>query len=188
MSRLINSNKSSLIMVIAVLALTPSLSLAAAGDLDSSFGSFGTNGKVEVGSMDTREMARLPSGKILAIGDSGGSIVIRRYRVNGTTDVGFGNNGLVSIDLGSDRACPFYTYSCGIAIQQDGKFVVVAESRLVNKRDFAILRFHQNGDLDPSFGVGGLVQVNFDGHDDSPNDVAIQADGKIVVVGKVDVD
>jgi len=177
-----------LIIMIAFAILTPSLGLAATGDLDSTFGRFGSNGKVEVASMDTREMARLPNGKILAIGDSGGSIVIRRFRVNGDIDYAFGNNGLVSIDLGSDRACPNYTYSCGIAIQQDGKFVVVAESRLVSKRDFAILRFHQNGDLDSTFGVGGVVQVNFGGHDDSPNDVAIQADGKIVVVGKVDVD
>jgi uncharacterized delta-60 repeat protein len=39
------------------------------------------------------------------------------------------------------------------------------------------------GDLDPTFGVGGKVSTDF-GADDSANDVAIQSDGKIVVVGR----
>lgn len=38
------------------------------------------------------------------------------------------------------------------------------------------------GDLDPSFGSGGKVVTNFFGSSDEANAVALQLDGKIVVV------
>jgi uncharacterized delta-60 repeat protein len=41
------------------------------------------------------------------------------------------------------------------------------------------------GDLDATFGVGGVVQTDV-GYFDSPSDLAIQPDGKIVAVGTVD--
>src|SRR5262245_56136753 len=39
------------------------------------------------------------------------------------------------------------------------------------------------GDLDPSFGVGGKLLVDFNGSTDIAEDVAVQPDGKLVVVG-----
>src|SRR5262249_16748710 len=39
------------------------------------------------------------------------------------------------------------------------------------------------GDLDRTFGVGGLVTTDFDGRYDAANAVALQPDGKIVAVG-----
>lgn len=38
------------------------------------------------------------------------------------------------------------------------------------------------GDLDASFGASGIIQTNFGG-DDPANDIAVQTDGKIIVVG-----
>ena len=47
-------------------------------------------------------------------------------------------------------------------------------------------RYNVDGTLDQSFGTGGLVSTGFavDG-DDSANAVALQTDGKIIVVGQV---
>lgn len=39
------------------------------------------------------------------------------------------------------------------------------------------------GDLDSSFGTGGIVTTNFTANQDTGTDVALQSDGKIVVVG-----
>ncbi|WP_327327830.1 hypothetical protein OG735_38820 [Streptomyces sp. NBC_01210] len=39
------------------------------------------------------------------------------------------------------------------------------------------------GDLDPTFGIGGKVTTDFAGEFAPANGVAVQADGKIVVVG-----
>lgn len=41
-----------------------------------------------------------------------------------------------------------------------------------------------DGDLDPSFGIGGMVTVDINKSTDLANAVAIQSDGKIVVVGE----
>ena len=40
-----------------------------------------------------------------------------------------------------------------------------------------------DGDLDPTFGTGGMVMTDLDRSTDIANAVAIQADGKLVVVG-----
>lgn len=91
-----------LIMMTVFAVLTPTFGLAAAGDLDSTFGHFGNDGIASLGDMSTREMALLPDGKILAIGSNGPNLVIRRLEHNGESDLNFGTNGKVSIDLGDD--------------------------------------------------------------------------------------
>src|SRR4026207_806261 len=42
-----------------------------------------------------------------------------------------------------------------------------------------------DGDLDPTFGTDGKVLTDFDHSTDIANAVAIQADGKLVVVGTI---
>ena len=48
---------------------------------------------------------------------------------------------------------------------------------------FGVARFLDDGSLDPTFRGGGTVSTNLTRWDDSASDLAIQADGKIVVVG-----
>ena len=40
-----------------------------------------------------------------------------------------------------------------------------------------------DGDLDPTFGIGGMVMTDISRSTDIANAVAVQADGKLVVVG-----
>lgn len=68
----------------------------------------------------------------------------------------------------------------GVAVLPDGKIVAVGDSA----GDFTIVRYLRNGALDPSFGSGdGIASVDF-GSKDTPWDVALQADGKIVIAGE----
>ncbi|HEX2698965.1 MAG TPA: kelch repeat-containing protein [Acidimicrobiales bacterium] len=84
-----------------------------------------------------------------------------------------------------------------LAVQPDGK-IVVAGSRQVFPltsfpTDALLARYNENGTLDPTFGAGGMVALDTGGVDDrnvysneSFEDVAVDPDGKIVVVGTVD--
>jgi uncharacterized delta-60 repeat protein len=50
-------------------------------------------------------------------------------------------------------------------------------------RNFGVVRYDDDGNLDPGFGAGGIVKTDFAGQVDQANAVAVQADGKIVVAG-----
>ncbi len=50
---------------------------------------------------------------------------------------------------------------------------------------FAFSAHADPGDLDPTFGSGGIAITRVSVKDDHPFDVAVQSDGKIVVVGSV---
>ena len=69
----------------------------------------------------------------------------------------------------------------GVALQTDGKIVAVGGS----DGDFALARYNSNGSLDPSFSGDGKQTTDLGGgfNPDRATGVAIQADGKIVVVG-----
>src|SRR5581483_7806589 len=74
-----------------------------------------------------------------------------------------------------------------VAIQSDGKIVVIGFSDANRDFDFALARYNPDGSLDTSFGGDGKVLTDFGGSDDEAFGVAIQADGKIVVAGFSDV-
>jgi uncharacterized delta-60 repeat protein len=91
---------------------------------------------------------------------------------NGALDPGFGSAGKVNTPFGGDDTA--------MALQADGKIIMVGGSG----SDFLLARYDPNGSLDPTFGVGGLVTSDVGtGSSDEARAVAIQSDGKIVVVG-----
>lgn len=90
----------------------------------------------------------------------------------GDLDPTFGNGGIV---IGGGGATYTLANAEGMALQADGKIVVVGDSY-----DFRVARYNTNGSLDTSFGGGGVVVTPDIG---SAYSVAIQADGKIVVAG-----
>ena len=70
-----------------------------------------------------------------------------------------------------------------MALQGDGKIVVVGFIGDSGGGDFALARYNTNGSLDTSFSGDGKQTTNFGGTDDGATGVAVQSDGKIVVVG-----
>jgi uncharacterized delta-60 repeat protein len=160
--------------------------LAAAGDLDRTFGG---NGKVVTG------FAGGASGFAVAIQDDGNIVVVgdaalapsslshkfalARYTSTGALDATFGGDGKVTTPFGRDAVAR------GVAIQDDGKIVVVGRVLTASGEErFGVIRYNPNGDLDASFGEDGKVTTEFAGRA-LALDVAIQADGRIVVAGSV---
>jgi uncharacterized delta-60 repeat protein len=108
-------------------------------------------------------------------------IALARLLPDGSPDAStFGTNGkgAVAITLRN-----FYSSGGGLALQEDGKIVVLGNIFNPNE-DLALARFNTNGELDPAFGGSGIVVTDF-GQNENGNDLVIQTDGKIVVVGKI---
>jgi uncharacterized delta-60 repeat protein len=98
----------------------------------------------------------------------------------GDLDPSFGVGGLVRTDVtpGNDSAI-------GMAIQGDGKIVVVGKAGSLNSK-FVVARYNPtDGSLDGTFGTGGVVVTNISPFMDVATSVAIQGDGHIVVAGGV---
>jgi uncharacterized delta-60 repeat protein len=104
----------------------------------------------------------------LAIGDAG------------DLDPSFDGDGKAITDFGKSE------FAGGMAIQRDGKVVVVGHDTETNPpryiRDFVLARYPGDGSLDPAFG-GGRVRTDFAGASDSAEGVVEQPDGKLVVAG-----
>ncbi|MEX2172770.1 MAG: PKD domain-containing protein [Pirellulaceae bacterium] len=124
-------------------------------------------------------------GKIVAVGQTDGvdflpDFAVARYNADGSLDAGFGSGGLVMIDFGSGTE----DIAKGVVIQPDGKLVVAGHT-VDGTLVFAVARLNIDGSLDTSFGGDGLVTTDFGLGGDLGEDVALQADGKIVVAGTI---
>ncbi|WP_405726821.1 calcium-binding protein [Streptomyces sp. NBC_01537] len=95
----------------------------------------------------------------------------------GDLDPGFGTGGKVVTAVGSDVR--------GVAVQGDGKIVAVGNGSMDGfGGDFAVTRYNPNGSLDTGFGTGGTVFTDIGGGADEAHGLALQSNGKIVVVGR----
>jgi uncharacterized delta-60 repeat protein len=160
------------------------------GSLDSSFGN---GGKVATplitGRANYVNAVRIqPDGKIVVVGTGtensplspNRNIVVLRYNANGSPDTSFGSSGRIDTFIG------YASSARGLAIQPDGKLVVAGSARVNNSgtSQFTVLRYNSNGNLDTSFGGGGLVQTIFiSPHASNARSVVLQPDGKIVATG-----
>lgn len=172
--------------------------LDADGLLDSAFGTGGQSRiAFDLGGADADRVccvAVLDDGKILVAGSaqidtSDLDFAVARLTDAGAPDASFGVDGKITVyfDLGwslEDRVQ-------GMAIQPDGKIVLVGGAAVAPSSDFemAVVRLQPNGGLDGTFGTGGKVVVPFDlggtNHDEAFA-VALQRDGKILLAGTVD--
>lgn len=150
---------------------------------------FGTGGRVltpvdnaeDAGNDEAFALALAGDGSIVLAGTTGNfpaNFAAARYRPDGTLDPTFGSGGTVVTDLGGDDK------AAAVAVQPDGK-IVLAGRGVNNDDDWAMLRYLPSGELDPTFGSGGLVGTDFNGGEDWVGGLAIRPDGKIVVVGEV---
>ena len=100
-----------------------------------------------------------------------------RYNPDFSLDLSFGTNGIVTTDFfgAQDRVE-------AIVIQPDGKIVVAGHATNVT-RDFAIARYNVDGSLDSTFGTLGKATSDITGNNDEIEGVAVDASGRIVVVG-----
>jgi uncharacterized delta-60 repeat protein len=159
------------------------------GTLDSGFANGGIF-RYEHGNVYSTDklygIALQSDGKIVAagrvtVGNGNPAFAVIRLNPNGAFDSTFGTGGIVVKDFFSsiDEATE-------VAIQSDGKILVsgwVTQGGVNNGTtyDFTVLRYDTNGNLDPTFGSGGVVFTDFGGRGDLAQASVLQPDGKLIV-------
>jgi len=154
------------------------------GSLDTSFGSGGV-ANFQNGSLGFFAIAIQSNGEIVAAGatstEQGGSyyyfVQVARVESNGSLDTSFGSGGFTTT-----TAIPFTPdfegpESVPLALQNDGSILVASSySNLM-------ARFTSSGQLDTTFGSGGLVNLANQGPNTSaaPTQIAVETNGKILV-------
>ncbi|HQU83514.1 MAG TPA: hypothetical protein PKY59_10330 [Pyrinomonadaceae bacterium] len=144
------------------------------GTLDTSFDTDGYNDTFNFSGGS--KLALQADGKILIGGTSANHFAVFRLNANGSVDSSFGTNGLVTTVFGNSSQVN------SVNVTADGK-IVLAGIVTTADSDFGLIRYNSDGSLDTTFGTGGKVVTQLNGNEWA-NDSVIQADGKIVAVGK----
>jgi uncharacterized delta-60 repeat protein len=153
------------------------------GTLDTSFGTGGTVTTDFFGFNDSGLSVVLQAdGKILVAGDAKTStssdFAVARYNSNGTLDTSFGIGGKVTTDFFG-----FDDNAATVLLQSNGKILAAGTIQTAVDSDFGLVRYNSDGSLDTSFGNNGKVVTNV-GSGDVVADAALQADGRLLVVGR----
>lgn len=102
---------------------------------------------------------------------------IVRYNANGSLDNTFSDDGKQATDFGSTDE------GVSVVVQPNGKIIVGGSSNTT----FAIARYNTDGSLDATFSDDGKLIIAM-GFSDLAKSVALQADGKVVLVGHTYID
>lgn len=170
------------------------------GGLDSIFGE---GGQVTIdfagGGEATYEdqctaLAIQPDGKIIAAGSSRifmgpglwYAFSVARIDAGGMPDASFGDEDGKAFAFLPD-ALISGAQATAVALQHDGKIVVGGNrwggTDPVVGNAMALARFNADGSLDPGFGQGGQLVIDFGGYDAYAFDLDVDAQGRIVVSG-----
>jgi len=124
------------------------------------------------------ETAIQSDGKIVVMGytfdGSRNKVLVLRYNIDGTLDHTFGTEGYAVFDGGGrDQK------GLGLALSPDGSIIVAGYIRNQGHRDILVLKYTSGGSLDQAYSYssqGEYTDIGFG--------VAVQVNGKIVVVGE----
>ena len=97
------------------------------------------------------------------------------FSQSGWLDATFGDGGITSITAGGG------TGGEKIVVQDDGTILVVGPTNDGSGNDIMVIKYLADGTPDATFGTDGVVVTDLGGSDD-PMDMAVQTDGKIVVL------
>ena len=127
--------------------------------------------------------------KFITVGKTGSNVAVGRYLVDGTLDTRFSDDGKQTIAL-STISGPGIAEAFGVAIQIDNvgdeKITVVGTTRSTSSGtgyEYFIVRYKDNGDLDPNFSGDGKL-VEGESSTDIFYGVAIDNLGRIIAVGQ----
>jgi len=167
---------------------------AAPGDLDPTFAGSGISPSLASNTGFSRRTIVQPDGKIV-----GGGFVIEstfpgykfklaRFYPNGLVDTSFGTNGVVVTPLTGYQNT--YIEFGGIDLLPDGKIVLVGSALVpnpsnpfINRTDIFVIRYNPNGSLDTTFNGTGIFSARVGGLVTTGKGIAVQPDGKFIVVG-----
>jgi len=112
-------------------------------------------------------------------------LAVYRYNADGSPDTTFSGDGMGKLNFGDGRQ----DFASDLVIQTDGKIVIAGYTgdASFSNNNFAIARLNANGTADLTFSGDGRQTTNFNG-DDFAYGLALQPNGKIVVVGQKNID
>ncbi len=149
------------------------------GSLDTNFGSAGVTllGPVGAG----WGMTLQPNGDLVLAGqetyNGTQALMAARLLPNGAPDNGFGQQGIVTVPIGSTAA------GMAVALQSNGDILMTGNATIgtgtASARVIATVRMLPNGSLDPSFGSSGIATFAGSG----VNTMALESDGEILLGG-----
>lgn len=156
------------------------------GTLDTSFGTNGVVIAMLGSSSDSINKVRIqPDGKILLAGQSWSegaayNTMLVRYNSNGTLDTSFNSTGYVTHNISGES----YDYAVDLAVQPDGKIVLVGDggAGFGVAGHILITRFNANGTLDTTFDGDGVLLITTPAGG-SASQVIILPDGKLLITG-----
>jgi uncharacterized delta-60 repeat protein len=138
------------------------------GTPDDGFGEGGSVNPIVEGSLtsEVRAVAVLPNDKILVAGKTLDTcqteplfercwrLLVGRFNSDGSVDTGFGSEGFVRLETSNDVA--WEPGPIGLAVVSGGK-ILLSEAPRREQGRFVLARYDADGELDRSFGNGGIV-------------------------------
>src|SRR6266581_6284486 len=110
------------------------------------------------------------------------AIALLRYNADGTPDITnlVGGTGLVTSDVNPSQDDIAFAV---VRQPADGKIIAVGTS-FTTPASVVVIRYDANGNLDSTFGSGGIVVTSLPSADASAFAATLQADGKLLVAGR----
>jgi uncharacterized delta-60 repeat protein len=171
--------------VLVAVAALPAIAYALPGDLDTSFGNEAGFSFVPIDQGGgAHAVALAPDGKIVTAGTSETAVQTRlavmQFTADGLPDPSFNGGAVKTLQVGANTE----QYGRSVAVQPDGKIVAAGTTFNGTNWTFMVVRLLPDGTPDGSFSGDGIMTFNFQfGYDGSGYGVALQGDGKIIVVG-----
>ncbi|MBK6482410.1 MAG: hypothetical protein IPG01_04600 [Chitinophagaceae bacterium] len=153
------------------------------GSMDQTFG---TAGIATIPGGFFCDMALLPGGKIIVAGSGVGptnvnNFIVYRLTKTGLLDTTFGNGGSVEVNIPNQSMICF-----DVVIQSDGKILLGGYVGGYANNDMLVVRLKANGNIDNTFATGGKFIFLQTSKNSECRQIALQADGKIIVGGAID--
>ncbi len=164
-------SKSYCLLVILMLSFHGRYVLA---QLDNTFSSDGKLLVAKPAITDCYQVRSQSNGKLVMAGESGDSIMVVKLNTNGTMDNSFSGDGILYIKFPNE-----ITIAYGVAIQSDDKIVLASHYFDGTNLYTIVIRLNSDGSFDNTFDTDGFKVINIFS---SPVDIAIQSDGKIVIL------
>ena len=156
------------------------------GTIDTTFGTNGitiTNFEASSAGINTLLISNddtIVSGSIVNFNSNGNTkIGLLKYDANGNLDMAFGTNGRTITQVNTTAMLDTIW---DMVLQPDGKIVAAGYS-FNTTIDMLLMRYNNNGSLDPSFDGDGILLTDFGSTADGAYSVLIQPDGKIIIGG-----
>lgn len=143
---------------------------------------FGTNGVIQANLEGRCSAIALQGEKILLAGSTGSgssySFTIMRLNPDGSPDTSFGTQGRTNVTLNGNSS------ALAMAVQPDGKIVLVGRDSAGSTSKVAVARFTESGQLDTTFSEDGKLLLTPGAFENSAEAVAIDSGGRIVMAGR----